>query len=237
MGETVLCLHHLKTPFLGFVGDALRGRDIELEHRDLRAGDPVPKLDGYAGIVSFGGEQSVTEIERYPYLEQEAELLRAAVESEVPLFGICLGGQLLSHALGGEVSEMERPIVGWRAVEPLAPAGDDTVFAHAPDRVCTLHWNQDCFTAPPGSVELLTRAGPGVEAFRAGTSAWGIQFHPEAGADALDRWYADSPTDLDRAGVDMERARAADAENLPGQEALAGALFGAFARRVIEGRG
>jgi GMP synthase-like glutamine amidotransferase len=235
MADTVLCLHHLKTPFLGFVGDALHAADVEIEQRDLRAGDPLPRLDGYAGVVSFGGEQSVTEIERYPYLEDEAEFLRGALEREVPVFGICLGGQLLAHALGGEVSRMERPIVGWRPVEALAPAGEDAVFAHAPDRVSTLHWNEDSFVAPPGAVELLTRAGPGTEAFRAGSSAWGVQFHPEADAAALDRWYAETPTDLDRAGVDIERARAADAEFLPGQAELARELFGAFARRVVDG--
>ena len=71
-------------------------------------------------------------------------------------------------------------------------------------------------------------------AFRAGDSAWGVQFHPEADAAALERWYASYGTWLDEIGVVQSDARAADAEHLPGQAERAERLFGTFGRVVAE---
>ena len=80
-------------------------------HHDLLAGDPLPELDAVDGIISFGGAQSVTEIDRYPYLLAEAEFLRRAAERDVPVLGVCLGAQLLAHALGGSVRRLPRRAV------------------------------------------------------------------------------------------------------------------------------
>jgi GMP synthase-like glutamine amidotransferase len=234
---TVACLHHLRRPFTGYAGAALRGAGLALDERDLRRGDALPALDEVDAILTLGGEQSVREIDRYPYLRSEAELLRAAVQEGKPVLGVCLGGQLLAHALGGEVRRMRRRMVTWAPVEPLAPAAGDPLLGSLPPGAHALHWNEDCFTVPAGAVELLARVGPGVEAFRAGTSAWGIQFHPEVDPPTLDGWYADGPHHLDEAGVSVDAARAADAHNMPGQAKLARALFGGFARVVIEAAG
>ena len=111
---------------------------------------------------------------------------------------------------------------------PAATAGDP-VIGPLPPVFRALHWNEDCFSVPDGGVELLTRAGPGGEAFRWGEAAWGIQFHPETDADALDHWYADVDW-LTEAGVEESAARAADRVHLPGQAATAEAIFGGFAR-------
>jgi len=229
---TVACLHHLDRPVLGFMGDALRAAGLDLDERDLPRGDPLPALDDVDAIVAFGGDQSITEIERHPYLGAEAALLRAALARELPVFGICLGAQLLAHALGAQVRRMERQQLAWVEVDVLPAAASDPVFAPLPPRLPALHWNEDCFTLPLGAVELLSRAGPGVEAFRSGPSAWAVQFHPEVDANALDGWYAEEREQLTADGIDEATARAADARYLPGQEALARTLFDGFARVV-----
>jgi len=78
-----------------------------------------------------------------------------------------------------------------------------------------------------GAVELLPRAGPGGEAFRAGESAWGLQYHPEVTAAILDHWYGLRMAE--QAGVSEAAAREADARHLPDQRRAATELFGAFA--------
>ena len=95
-----------------------------------------------------------------------------------------------------------------------------------------LHWNEDCFDLPPGATELLTRNAAGVTAFRAGDSAWGVQFHPEVDAAALERWYARYGAWLAEAGVTEADARAEDARHMAGQTGRAERLFGAFGRVV-----
>ena len=62
------------------------------------------------------------EIGRYPYARsEEAELLRAAVERELPVLGVCLGAQLLAHALGGSVRRLPRRAVRWVELDARSP--------------------------------------------------------------------------------------------------------------------
>src|SRR4051794_15080975 len=177
-------LHHLEKTFLGGAADPIRAAGLELDERDLKRGDPLPEPGEADAILSLGGDQSIREIERYDYLVAEAELLRTEAERGTPVLGVCLGGQLLSHALGGTVERLPVRMVKWAEVRKLPAADEDPVIAALPDPVIALHWNEDGFSIPPGAAELLSRAGAAGEAFRWRDNAWGIQFHPEADADA-----------------------------------------------------
>jgi GMP synthase (glutamine-hydrolysing) len=206
--KRVAVIHHLSQPFLGHAEPPLR--DVELvEHTGT-----LPALDDIDGIVSFGGIESVLD----GGLEAEAELMRSAVAADVPVIGVCLGAQLLAHALGGKVVRRPRRMVAW---VPLV--GEWEGYG--------LHWNEDGFEPPPGAVELLQRPDGFCEAFRV-QRAVGIQFHPEVDGAALDGWYAEWGDVLEPAGVTEADARAADARHLPGQAALAEAIFGEFARSL-----
>jgi len=228
----VAVIHHLERPFLGNAAAPFAEAGVELIEHDLRQGDELPTVTDVDGVLVLGGEQSVREIGSYDYLQREAGLLREAVDTGVPVLGVCLGGQLLAHALGGEVTRMERRMVAWAEVERLPAADGDPVFGSLPPRIRALHWNEDSFTLPPGGVELLSRAGPGVEAFRAGDRAWGIQFHPEADSEALEGWYEDGEDWLAEGGVSEDEARTADRRYLSGQTGVAEAIFGGFASVV-----
>ena len=233
MPPTVAVLHHLESPFTGHAGRALAAAGVALDERDLAGGDPLPDPGAVDGILSLGGEQSARELDRHPYLRAEVELLRSATERELPVFGVCLGGQLLARALGGEVRRMHRRMIGWEPLHPLAAARADDLFAALPAGASALHWNEDCFSLPPDAVELSAAAGPGCEAFRHGRCAWGIQFHPEVDAGVLETWYRLEGW-LEQAGVEEAQARAADARHLPAQADVGAAIFGAFATVVRE---
>ena len=220
------CLHHLAQPFLDLAEGPLLAAELELDERDLAGGDRLPRLDEVDAVLTFGGAQSAVGPD--PELVSEIELLRDAVAAGVPVLGICLGGQMLARALGAEVRRSPRRTLAWHVLEPLA---DDPLLAGP---VRALHWNEDVFDLPPGAVEVLGPRRQGVEAFRHGESAWGVQFHPEVGGDTLDGWYATYGSWLAEAGVLEAEARAEDRRHMPGQEAQAERLFGAFARIVRE---
>jgi len=228
----IACLHNLEDAFTGHAGPAMQAEGIALDERFLCDGDALPELGGIDGVLALGGEQSVRDIASDPVLAAEAELLREAVARGVPVLGVCLGAQLLAHALGGSVARLPQRMIRWTAIEPLPAAADDPVVGALPAGARALHWNEDGFEPPPGAVELLRRPGGTAEAFRVGDCAWGVQFHPEVHPEGLDGWYRTGYMELPEAGVTEEQARAADAEHLPGQPALAEALFGGFARVV-----
>ena len=224
------CLHHLEEPFLGAAAAPLRA--ARLDHRDLLAGDPLPGLDAVDGIISFGGAQSVTEIDRYPYLLEESAFLKRAVERDVPVLGVCLGAQLLAHALGGTVRRLPRRAVTWAALRRVAA---DPLCDELADPVFALHWNEDAIEPPPGATELLERGGLGCAAFRLG-SAWGVQFHADVDGPVLAGWYERYGDWVTAAGVDLDAAKAADEAHLPGQPQTAQAIFGGFVTRVRAAR-
>jgi GMP synthase (glutamine-hydrolysing) len=228
----VACLHHLAQPFLGLAERPLRAAGLELDERNVAGGDPLPSLAEVDAIVSFGGAQSAIGPPAAPHddpaLRDEIALLRDAARSGVPVLGICLGGQLLARALGAEVRRSRRRTIAWHALDPLAP---DPLLDR---RVVGLHWNEDVFELPEGAVEVLGPRREGVEAFRYGDCAWGLQFHPEVGGDTLDGWYATYGDWMGEAGLTEEDARAQDRAHLAAQEEQAERLFGAFARIVRE---
>jgi GMP synthase (glutamine-hydrolysing) len=225
-------LHNLEAPFTGHAGPALRAAGVELDERFLTAGDPLPALEEIDGILSLGGDQSVLDIGSDPVLDAEALLLRGAVERGLPVLGVCLGAQLLAHALGGSVARLPRRLIAWTPIDPLPAAAGDPVLGSLPGGSYALHWNEDGFEPPPGAVELLRRPAGTVEGFRYGDAAWGVQFHPEVHPEGLELWYRDGYMELPGAGVTEAQARAADARHLPGQPALSRALFGGFGQVV-----
>jgi len=140
---TLFVLHHLDKTFLGAAAEPIRAAGLEIEERDLMRGDPLPAPGEADAILSMGGDQSVRDIARYDYLEAEAELLREEAERGTPILGVCLGGQLLAHALGGSVDRLPQRIVTWAEVEKLPDAEGDPVIGPLPDPVRALHWNED----------------------------------------------------------------------------------------------
>lgn len=223
----IAVLHHQQQPFLGHVA-TLREAGATLVEHDRRRGDALPDLRDVDAVVSLGGEQSVREIERYDYLLAEVDLLRRAVAEEVPVLGICLGGQLLAHALGATVRRASRRRIGWLDLVPTAEGAADPLISAAGGHIPGLHWNEDVFDLPPGAIELLERPGEGVEAFRAGSRAWGVQFHPDADPAGLEGWYG-IPGWLAEAGVREDEARSADEAHRVRQAEAGRALFHAFA--------
>jgi GMP synthase-like glutamine amidotransferase len=185
----------------------------------------------------MGGEQSAIDAGADPLLRAESQLLREAVERGVPVLGVCLGGQLLAHALGGGVRRLPVRHVAWAPLEPLPAAAGDPVLGSLPPGAAGLHWNEDGFDLPAGATELLRSPAGSGEGFRAGARAWGVQFHPEMDEPALEGWYEDWYPALEQAGVSEADARAGDRRHLPGQRALSEAIFAGFGRVVARGRG
>lgn len=130
-------------------------------------------------IVPMGAPWSVYDHDRIgTWVRDEVDFLRAALESNVPVLGICFGGQLLAAALGGAVIPAERAEVGWTTVETTRP---DVV-----DPGPWFQWHGDRWVLPEG-VAAIAWTDVSEQAFVSGNSM-GLQFHPELTPEMLDLW-------------------------------------------------
>ena len=170
------------------------------EFHSLNVFESAPEFDGFDPptleevdlIISLGGPQSANDC--YAALLSERKLIADAVALGVPVFGVCLGAQIMARALGGEVSPTGGYEFGLRKIWITEAGSSDPVFGKLRvPLVPTLHG--ECFTIPPGATELaygymLRRDGTFVRqslAFRYGVS-YGFQFEPQLTLNELRVW-------------------------------------------------
>jgi GMP synthase-like glutamine amidotransferase len=155
----------------------------------------------------------------HPFLHPLKEGLRRLLAARTPLFGICLGGQLLSAVAGGTVSSNQRGEKGLVEVTLTAAGAADPLFAGVGPTFPAFQWHNDSFTIPPQAAYLASSAACPGQAFRLG-NAWGVQFHPEVDSAIVTAWSGRS---ADGARLTAEFT-AAEAEH----RALARQLLGNF---------
>jgi GMP synthase-like glutamine amidotransferase len=151
----------------------------------------------FAWVAALGSEHSATQTEP-AWVPAEIEFLRRAVDADVPVLGLCFGGQALSAAIGGEISAAEPPSIGWFEIE----TDDPDVVPEGP----WAHFNLETFSVP-APAEQLARSPRGPGAFRLGPHL-GLQFHPEATPAVVNRWSDDESDKLASLGIDPAEIRA-----------------------------
>lgn len=210
-------------------------RRVEVEGPE----DIPDDLTDVAGLVVMGGTMSATDPEALPWMPAELELLRRAVEAEVPVLGVCLGAQLLAAAHGGRVEQRSAPEIAYLPLTRTPDAAGDPVLGGWQDGAAPLFLHEDeVVDLPEGAVALLD-GSEGTAGWRLG-SAWAVQFHPEVDADQLAGWFELDTLArlLDRAGVDgeqlLEEARTRDRSIVPIGRALIGRFIDGAVRPYVE---
>ena len=105
-------------------------------------------------MIVMGGPMGVYEHSKYPFLLDELRLIEAALKTQLPVIGICLGSQFLAATLGVNVRPGSRQEIGWYPVHLELAAPADTLFTDAPTRFEGFHWHGDIFDLPDGAIRL-----------------------------------------------------------------------------------
>jgi GMP synthase-like glutamine amidotransferase len=192
-----------------------------------------PGLEEVAGVFVFGGAMNVDQIGDFPFLGRERDLLRDALGRGVPVFGVCLGAQLVARAMEEPVVRAPARNIGFLPVSPTPEAEADPVFSVFEVGDAAFHWNEDTCALPPGAVLMATGEGGSVEAYRAAPAAWATLFHPEVDAPELEGWFREAGTDLQRVwGRSADELTTEARTYLDGHQRRGRELFRRFGRQV-----
>ncbi len=177
----------------GLVGSRLTELGFSFERNEREYPREWKPLAGIDLILLLGSEWSVYWESNEKEVAAEVDLIRAAINRGVPLFAICFGAQLVSHALGGTVVRAPRPELGWH---PVSSTTHPDLLQHT-----WLQWHYDVFSVP-ASLRAVASSDVGPQAML-GNRIFATQFHPEATIEIISRWSAGAGTvELQKYGLD-----------------------------------
>lgn len=182
---------------------------VVLAHR----GEPLPAdLSEYDGLLVLGGAMGAYDDDRCPWLTPAKKLIAEAAADSKPFLGICLGHQLASVALGGEVVRNPAGTATGLTPVELTDAGvEDPLLGSVAAGDRAVQWNEDIVsTLPPDATVLAVAPDGSIQAARFGPRAWGVQFHPEVSPEVFALWAAAS-----------EKSEPAADQTAPDQHAIA----------------
>ena len=185
----ILVFQHVPFEPLGTLDPLLKEAGFRIRYVNFgREPEAKPTLEKYEALIVLGGPMNSYQIQRYPNLKTEVEIIREAVDRDMSILGICLGAQLLATALGGTVSRNAVREIGWYDVDLTEAGANDPVLSSFASRQQVFQWHEDGIALPPGAVHLASSDASNVQAFRYGRHAYGFQFHLEASQPLIERW-------------------------------------------------
>ncbi|HEY0665381.1 MAG TPA: type 1 glutamine amidotransferase [Gallionella sp.] len=225
--KPIAIFRHAAVEGPGYLAEFLDDRKIPWRLFCIDAGDAVPNdASLFAGLVFMGGPMSVND--NLSWIAQSEALIRDACARDIPLLGHCLGGQLMSRALGGEVSRNPVKEIGWGEVE-VADNQTARAWFGEQQRFHVFHWHGETFTLPQGATHLLSSSHCANQAWALGKHL-ALQCHVEMTGAMISAWCdvgadeltasSDSPA-VQTAG-EMQRQMPV---RLPGLQAVAERLY------------
>ncbi len=212
-------LKNIRSEGPGTIADYLDKAGLPCDVLEPEDVPSLKNLDGYDALVVLGGPMAVHKMEGYPQVEASLRLIKEALTKNIKTLGVCLGAQLMAHAMGARVYKgpMEIQEAGWMDIELTRDGLRDHVLGQlsvgqtAASKV--FQWHGDTFDIPKGAIRLAGSESFPNQAFRAGKCAYALQFHVEVTGEIVSGWAEGdpmlntSPLDTKEYEAYLERAR------------------------------
>lgn len=232
MRKLLVC-QHVPFEILGTLDPKFRGAGFRIRYVNFgRHPDARPKLEPYKGLVVLGGPMNIDQVREHPHLPTEVELIREALERDIPVLGICLGAQLIAKALGAKVEPNGKAEIGWYDVSVTKEGHKDPLLHRFRPKERIFQWHGDRFDVPRGAVLLATSSTCKNQAFRYGKNVYALQFHLEVDEALIERWlrvpvHRQQLESLE-GEISAEKIREETPAHIGRLHALSDAAFGAF---------
>lgn len=187
MGKEVLIFMHMNDATPGYIGDFFRMNKIPFRIIRSYNNESIPALDdSMAGLVFMGGVMSAND--EISWIKDEIQLIQQALEIRLPLLGHCLGGQLISKALGQTISENTVPEVGWHSCESVQNESADEWLGIMDEPFTMFHWHYETFSVPVDAQHLFSSAHCENQAYSYRDNVLAMQCHVEMTEELLTDW-------------------------------------------------
>jgi len=184
--KPVAIFRHSPTEGPGYFGTFLDRTGMPWRLVAVDAGEALPaSADQFSGLVFMGGPMSVNDA--LAWIPGVLDLIRRAVARDVPVLGHCLGGQLISKALGGTVSRAPVKEIGWGQVHVAPGAVAQAWFGPTCDAFVTFQWHGETFSVPQGATPVLSSPWCQNQGFALGPHL-ALQCHIEMTAELVHSW-------------------------------------------------
>jgi GMP synthase-like glutamine amidotransferase len=191
----------------GHIEPFLNSRGIYVvDHRPFEGG-ALPSAADFDALIVMGGPMGAFDDETHPWLPKTRALIKAALDADKRVLGICLGAQLMAGALGARVEPNPEKEIGWHQVRCLSEAGRELLGISGID-FTPLHWHGDAFEIPSGALHLFSSRACAPQGFILGRKALGLQFHLEATKESVEGFLSHCGQDLAAGGRYVSRAQA-----------------------------
>jgi GMP synthase-like glutamine amidotransferase len=188
MQKPVAIFRHVDCEGPGYLEHILESQQIPFNIIAVDEGDAVPEgIDAFSGLVFMGGSMSVND--DLDWITRELQLIRRAVDANLPVLGHCLGGQLIARALGAKVTANSSKEIGWYDVEQTGSPNPGW-FEHAPAQFEVFHWHGETFAIPKQAERILGNANCRNQAFAMNTNVLAMQCHIEMTETMVRTWVA-----------------------------------------------
>lgn len=175
-------LQHVPFEGLGRIEPWLTQNGYELTVTRFFHSDELPDPQSIDFLIVMGGPMSVNDEDKFPWLRTEKQFIRAMIEADKPVLGICLGAQLIASAMGARVYANPFSEIGWFPVHAVASNRHSTF--QFPSSATVFHWHGETFDLPRGATPLARNEGCENQAFQLGRRVIGLQFHLETTPDS-----------------------------------------------------
>ena len=225
--STIIAIRHLAFEDLANFEGVLKARGHDIRYIDA-ATDDLAALphDLPAPLFVLGGPIGAYEEAFILSSTPSCASSKSVSPRKLPIFGICLGAQLMARALGARVYPAQAKELGWAPIA-LTEAGQRSVLKPL-GAGPVLHWHGDTFDLPPGATRLASTAICENQAFGFGANVLALQFHIEAEAKGLERWYVGHTMELAAAKIAVPTLRAQSQELAPAAAARGNACLTAW---------
>jgi len=184
-----LIIEHLDIEPAAIIADVITHAGHQCTKIALYQGHPLPpNSHAFDGVIIMGGPQSANDHDAL--MQTELSWVKAAVDTKIPMLGVCLGAQIMAKAAGAEIIPSPIRELGWFPLFHCEESTNDALFNTMTNRFNVFQWHGETFSLSESMTLVATHPDVPAQAFRLNRAQYGLQFHVEVNAAIIEQWIA-----------------------------------------------